>query len=410
MPRNNQQIQRDIQRHRTAEITLTVVDEDGRPLSNCPVEVQQTRHRFLFGCNAYRLFQIEDPELQRAYEERFSDLLNFATLPFYWGSYEPQPGEPRAESRHEMARWCSAHGIRPKGHPLCWHEVPAPSLDDASVEEVETRQMERIEREVSEFAGEIDTWDVLNEGVVMPTEQWSDAPVGRLCGEIGAVELIKRCFERARAANPDATLLLNDYIVTEDYADLIEQCLDAGVEIDVIGIQSHQHAGYWGAEKAWEVCERFARFDLPLHFTETTLVSGRLKTDDDWKNRDRDWPTTPEGEARQAEQTVEFYRTLFSHPAVEAITWWDFSDYGAWMGAPAGFLRKDMTPKPAYTALHELIKDKWWTGPLKLTTDAEGHVRFRGYRGSYRLSVDGTTATFSADEIGKTTPIRCALT
>lgn len=409
MPKTDRQKERAIQENRTAEITLEVVAEDGRPLSNQPVEVEQTRHRFLFGCNAYRLFRIEDPELQQAYEERFADLLNFATFPFYWGSYEPEPGEPQTDSRHEMARWCRSHHIRPKGHPLCWHEVPAPWLEDAPVDEVADRQMQRIEREVSEFAGEIDTWDVLNEGVVMPTEKWSGTPVGRLCGEIGAVELIKRCFERARAANPDATLLLNDYIVTEKYADLIERCLDAGVEIDVIGIQSHQHAGYWGAEKAWEVCERFAGFDLPLHFTETTLLSGHLKTDDDWKNRDEDWPSTPEGEARQAEQTVEFYRTLFSHPSVEAITWWDFSDYGAWMGAPAGFLRKDMSPKPVCEALHDLIKNQWWTGPLDLTSNDEGQVTFRGFLGEYEITAGSQTTTFRTEAPGKLAPVRCCL-
>ena len=74
---------------------------------------------------------------------------------------------------------------------------------------------------------------------------------------------------------------------------------------------------------------------------------------------------------------------LFSHPAVEAITWWDFADLGSWQGAPAGLVRKDMTPKPAYEALTRLIKGKWWTGEAKLTTDAAGKVRFRGYLGAY---------------------------
>ncbi|MCD6507549.1 hypothetical protein J7M22_13115 [Candidatus Poribacteria bacterium] len=49
---------------------------------------------------------------------------------------------------------------------------------------------------------------------------------------------------------------------------------------------------------------------------------------------------------------------LFSHPSVEAITWWDFSDRGAWQGTAAGFLRKDMSPKPAYERLTELVKGK----------------------------------------------------
>ena len=48
---------------------------------------------------------------------------------------------------------------------------------------------------------------------------------------------------------------------------------------------------------------------------------------------------------------MKFYTALFAHPAVQAITWWDFSDLGAWLGAPAGWLRRDMSPKPVYDRL-----------------------------------------------------------
>ena len=48
---------------------------------------------------------------------------------------------------------------------------------------------------------------------------------------------------------------------------------------------------------------------------------------------------------------------IFSHPAVEAITWWDFSDRGAWQRAPAGFLRDDLSPKPAYERLQQPVKE-----------------------------------------------------
>ena len=57
-----------------------------------------------------------------------------------------------------------------------------------------------------------------------------------------------------------------------------------------------------------------------------------------------------EHEAQQAQEVEDLYRVLFSHPSVEGITWWDFSDQGAWMKAPAGLLRKDMSPRPAYLA------------------------------------------------------------
>ena len=158
---------------------------------------------------------------------------------------------------------------------------------------------------------------------------------------------------------------------------------------DVIGLQSHMHGGTWPNARIWEVCERFSRFEVPLHFTETTILSampGRPRPDP--------WVTTPEGEAYQAKEVVRFYTMLFSHPAVEAITWWDFSDWHAWQGAPAGFLRNDMSPKPAYEELKRLVKGKWWT-KTAATTGSDGVARFRGFLGDYSLRVtlpDGTTA------------------
>ena len=76
--------------------------------------------------------------------------------------------------------------------------------------------------------------------------------------------------------NPTATLLLNDFDMSTAYECLIEGVLEAGIQVDAIGLQSHMHQGYWGEEKTLAILDRFARFGLPLHLTETTLLSGDL--------------------------------------------------------------------------------------------------------------------------------------
>ena len=45
-----------------------------------------------------------------------------------------------------------------------------------------------------------------------------------------------------------------------------------GVELQAVGIQSHMHTFLWTMEEAWEVCERFAKYGWPLHFTELTVL------------------------------------------------------------------------------------------------------------------------------------------
>ena len=401
-PWSDAQIDQRIQQYRTAEVTLTITDAAGKPVQG-EVAIEQTRHKFLFGCNAYMLGRCGDASAETTYRKQFAGLFNFATLPFYWGAYEHQETHPDVDRLRRMATWCAENNIRPKGHPLCWHNVAPKWLYDRDVDAIERAELARIEREVTTFRGLIDTWDVVNEVIDTPGNENGRNPIARWCQKLGRAGLINAAFTRARKHNPDTTLLLNDYRVDDAYAKVIRECLDADIPIDVIGLQSHMHTGVWSPEKLWQVCERFAPFGKPLHFTELTILSGPLKSHPNWNQSHPDWRTTPEAEARQAEQVRRFYRLAFSHPAVEAITWWDFSDRGAWMTAPAGLLRQNMTPKPAYHVLEKLIKQDWWTAPQKLTPDPTGQIHFRAYLGAYRLTTGNQTTHFQLNTPGKQT-------
>jgi hypothetical protein len=67
----------------------------------------------------------------------------------------------------------------------------------------------------------------------------------------------------------------------------------------------------------------------------------------DWNDGQvTEWPTTSDGEARQAREVLKHYRTLVAHPLVEGIAGWDFAD-DRWLHAPAGLIRSDATGKPA---------------------------------------------------------------
>lgn len=416
--------------HRMSKVSVQLTDKDGRGLANTKVRFTLKNHEFLFGCGAFdaliaaedKPFGAPDREPPKGFPGReffegrmnkWFKVFNYGTVPFYWGGFEPKEGEPQTENRMKAAQYLKKNGATPKGHPLCWHTVCADWLLKYDNKTIMDKQLERINRDVTAFKGVVDIWDVINETVIMPEFDKYDNAITRICNAYGRLNLIKEVFAAAKAANPDALLLINDFNLSDSYVKVIDECLNAGVPIGAIGLQSHQHQGYRGTEYFEDVIKRFSVFGLPLHFTENTLVSGHIMPADivdlnDYKVDE--WPTTPEGEERQAREWETMYRLLFESPAVEAVTGWDFAD-GAWLGAPSGLVRKDGSEKPSYWKLHELIHSTWTTD-VELETDAEGRVELEGYRGEYEVSVGdkkGNVVLKKSTKSGSTDIERCSI-
>ncbi len=389
--------------HRKVNKKLIVKGADGAPFADKEIHAAQTNHEFLFGCGALDFipYVLNGDEEHKQITESWLEIFNYGTLPFYWGGYEPEEGKPNRDALMKTAEYMNSRGVRVKGHPLCWHTACADWLMKYDNDTIMRKQLERIDREVTGFKGVIDMWDVINEVVIMPIFDKYDNAITRICKEKGRVGLIKEVFAKAHECNPEATLLLNDFNTSINYEILIDGCLNAGVPISAIGIQSHQHQGYWGKEKLEEVLERFSSFGLPIHFTENTLISGEIMPGhivdlNDWQVEE--WPSTPEGEERQKNEIEEMYRILFAHPLVQAITTWDYRD-GAWLKAPSGYIRKDNSLKPSYVMLKNLVKDEWHTD-VTLRTDSEGAAVLEGFKGEYTVSADGVSADIRAVDDG----------
>jgi endo-1,4-beta-xylanase len=398
--------------HRTATADLQLLGPDGAPLRDADVVVEQRRQAFGFGNIGFDLLPLIGGQPPRGAEEAeafgtaegltldlledaYLGLFNQTTLPFYWGRYEPERGVTDEQRIRRTAQWFVDRGVTVKGHPLMWHTVTPGWQADLPLDEVERLQRERSRGLPASFAGLIDVWDAINEAVIMPVFANGANRITDLAAAHGRLGVVRLAFEEARAGNPAATFLINDFDLSPAYERLIEEVLDAGVRIDAIGLQTHMHQGYRGEEATLEILERFARFGLPLHMTETSLVSGHLmppEIEDLNDYRIDDWPSTEEGEARQADELLRHYRTLIGHPAVEVVNYWGITDSGAWLGAPIGLLRRDGSRKPGYEALQGLIRGEWWLPRTPLRTDADGRVRFSGFAGEFAVSASGAEA------------------
>ena len=372
-----------IEKFRKGDGLVAVRNARGFPVPGVRVQIQQVRHDFLFGCNLFQFENCAGSAQEEQYRQRFAALLNFCTLGFYWANYEPQRGRPNYDYTDRVVDWTRAHGITVKGHPLVWdHPASSPRWLPDDQAEIARLSNQRVRDVVARFKDRINVWDVVNEPTHL-AEHANKTKMADWGAAIGAVHYVSEPLKISRAANPNSLLLINDYRTDQPYFDILQQEQIRGRPLyDVIGIQSHMHDGVWPLGKVWELCDKYSALNRPIHFTETTLVSGpRLGSGENFG------PTNGSGEEQQAEAAVKFYTAVFGHPAVHALTWWDFSDYHAWQRAAAGWLRGDMSPKPVYERLMELIKRQWWTS-LTGYTGPRGNYVTRAFYGTYNIRVD----------------------
>ena len=389
-----------IESNRKSDVALRVARADGRPAAGVRVDVEQLGAAFLFGGNIFMLGGYAEPEMNARYERAFVELFNAATVPLYWRDLEPAPGRlcfaadseaiPRRPPVDTVVALCEQHGLNMNGHPLLW-DVTRFSVPDwlPTDPERSLAMWEKRFRAIGDrYGGRIHRWDVVNEptgsrercreGVSRPM------PAGY---ERLAFAWAQRWFPR------DALLMINDDTGAWSqnlgaYVELIRRLLDDGAAVRGVGIQFHVFSdGEFRRMLAGEVphpmplleaLDALGQFWFPVHISEITLPA-----------LDNDGP----GQAAQARVAQDLYGLWFSHPAVHAITWWNVPDGGGPAGGAKverGLLTRELKPKPAYHALHELIHNQWRTN-VSVTTDANGEARLRAFHGPYRVTCDAVT-------------------
>ncbi len=392
-------IQENIEKYRKGDATIEVVDSAGKPIGDATVEIRQTGHEFLFGCNAFVLGQLKSAEENERYEKAFLKLFNFATVPFYWEGTEPTRGELRYEegSRDIWRRpppdryiaFAAKNGLTLKGHPLLWHSYNPAWLpkDPAELRELYRKRFREI---AGRYAGKIPIWDVVNESQVCPAKyplySADRAYVGWAFGEAGPL------FPATTTLMINEVTSFNFKAAEQNgYFAQVRGLLDKGAAVRGIGFQFHFFRrealnGYLAGAtsnpgKLLDLYEKFAQFKLPLYITEITIPSAG-----------------EEGDALQEEVVRDHYRLWFSAPMMAGITWWNLGDGTAVKGeneAKGGLMDNELKPKPAYAALDKLINEEWKT-TAQVRTDAAGHAGFRGFFGKYqvKVTVGGNTRAF----------------
>ena len=405
----DEKIKSGIENNRKGRFNLKIVRENGEPVPGAKVFVNQKSHEFRFGANIFMIDEFENEEKNELYKKSFAEVFNMATLPFYWNATEPEKGKTRyAKDSEKLYRrppidlcieFCEKHGIEPREHALAYEAFFPSWLKNASVTEVKLALENRF-KEISErYKDKIPTIEVTNE------MEWKEGKTAFY----KEPDYIEWCFKTAEKYFPANQLVVNEWSVlpwtdrcmaTDKYYAYIEANMLKGARIDAIGMQYHMFfraeneyeatRAYYNPKNLYEHMDLYSNFGKPLQITEVTVPA---------------YSNKPEDEDLQAEILEKLYSIWFSHPNIEQIIYWNLPDgYAAF--APqgdmtvgenyyyGGLLRFDLTPKPAFLKLKELIQKQWHTEE-SLATDACGEAEINGFYGGYEVSVEalGKTVT-----------------
>lgn len=394
-------IERGIEENRKGDGTIALVGPDGKPVAGARITLRQLGHEFHFGCNAFMLGEFPEAEQNARYEETFKELFNLAVIPFYWSDLEPEEGALRfaKDSRpiyrrpppDRVLEYCETNGIVPKGHPLLWH-LFRPNWLSTDEREMRRQIRRRFQQIGERYADRIGIWDVCNEAQTLkPGLPQNHMPENH-------VEL---AFELAAEFFPDCVKTYNDdrmwYHYSRTYTPvylMMKHLLGQGCKVDALGLQCHMFQGQWQYANLYlnptclfDCLDLYGRLGVPVNFSEVSIISRRDLGD---------------GDTFQKLMTEKLYRIWFSHAAVNGIIWWNMVD-GTAAYAPlgseqgenslrAGLVNYDFTPKPAYTALHDLVRKTWRT-ETTLDYRAEAANQFRGFYGDYEATVQTDAGT-----------------
>jgi GH35 family endo-1,4-beta-xylanase len=373
-----------IDAHRKADLTVQVIDAEGKPVPEAEIRVEMRRHAFPFGSIVSGVLLQQD-ETGRLYRQKLQELFNASGTEnaLKWPPWEGEWGAGHSrEAAINTLKWLKENDFRViRGHVMVW---PSWANLPKSLQELKNQDPkaipERVRQHIREIAtatrGLVTEWDVLN-------EPRANHDLMDLYGR----EIMADWFRCAREVLPDSDLYINDYSILngdgpgsgphDAYRQTIQFLLDQKAPVTGIGFQGHIGSSLKDPAQVYRTLEDFAQLGLKMRVTEFDI-----DTDD---------------EQAQADYTRDFMTVLFSHPGIVGFQMWGFWEGSHWKPRSAMY-RRNWEEKPNARAYKDLVFKQWWTDATA-TTDAQGTARVRGFLGDYRVTVTRTGRSAEATTV-----------
>jgi len=230
-------------------------------------------------------------------------------------------------SDYRVADWlvdfAAAHGLSCRGHNLLWYwSTPKWFKELSDRATARTAMLRRVTEMVSRYRGRIDSWDVVNEPVDPGDDRADHLRADVFLKQVGP-EYLSLAYTAARAADPEARLVLNECGVEYDtpdmdrkrgaVLDLLEDMRKRHVPIDALGIQAHLSVRRYpfSEQKLRDYLRQAAAMGLEIQITELDCTDELAP------------PDIPARDRLVADEYRRFLDVALDEPAVKMVMSWD---------------------------------------------------------------------------------------
>ncbi len=353
-----------IDKYRKGNLTIKVLDKNGKPVNNASVSVKMTKSAFAWGTavSSDNILNTTDPNFQK-----YRDTL----LRYFNKVVFENEMKARNWSRFNLGKtqkgidWFKSHDIPIRGHVMVWPSWQhSPHLAQYKNDTAALRAaiLKQIDEQTLTIKGQFVEWDVVNEPFAHHN----------IMDALGGKKVMVDWFNAAKKNTDGIKLFLNEYTMfhpngegSENFYNNIKFLKEKGVKIEGIGEQGHIGGTPPGIEFIIARLDHFAELGLPIQISEFDITSD----DDDFKAR----------------YLRDFMTAIFSHPVTTGLVQWGFWEKAHWI--PAGALwDKNWKPRLHGKVFTELVS-KTWNTDEQGKSQKDGTYQTRGFNGDYEIKV-----------------------
>lgn len=281
---------------------------------------------------------LDDPKQAALILSQFNSLTPENSMKM--GPIHPQENRYNWKDADAIVDFAQAHGLRVRGHNLCWHEqTPGWLFKDSTgnrvTKDVLLRHLkDHITTVVSRYKGKIYAWDVVNEAIDDDSTKFLRNSLWyQICGE----DFIIKAFEYAHAADPNAVLFYNDYNTErpekrERVYRLLKKLVDAGVPINGVGLQAHWSVYEPGKQDLIETIKKFSSLGLKVQITELDISIYPWEKNTRSLRPGEEDAYTAELAKKQADKYAEVFKVFRDYKdVITGVTFWNISDKYSWL-------------------------------------------------------------------------------